>query len=93
MHGMEDVGVCVLVEGGPLETPPPERWSTCLTAFFFAREKKRENGGERVGRWWGSRRDYSLLESGFWGRKAQESVNLASLGGGFGWAGGPGRAD
>lgn len=56
--------------------------------FFFAREKKRENGGERVGWWWGSRRDYSLLESGFWGRKAQESVNLASLGG---WGGSAGR--
>lgn len=50
--------------------------SQCL---FFAREKKRENGGERVGWWWGSKRDYSLLESGFWGTQAQESVNLDSL--------------
>lgn len=83
MHRMEDVGVCVMVKGSPLETPTPEWWSTCLSAFFFfAREKKRENGGERAGWWWGSKRDYSLLESGFWGTQAQESVNLASLRGG-----------
>lgn len=54
MHGMEDVGVCVMVKGSPLETAQPVRWSTCLSAFF-AREKKRENGGERVGWWWGSK--------------------------------------
>lgn len=52
--------------------------------LFFAREKKRENGGES-GVVVGSKRDYSLLESGFWGTQAQESVNLASL------RGAPGR--
>lgn len=41
----------------------------------------RDGGREK-----GSKRDYSLLESGFWGTQAQESVNLASLRG----AAGPG---
>jgi len=42
--------------------------SQCLFYIFFVCESKRE-----------SKRDYSPLESGFWGTQAQESVNLASL--------------
>lgn len=89
---MDDVGVRVMVKESSPETPQPEWWSTCLSAFFLPVKRKWENSGERVGWWSGSKRDYSLLESGFWGTQAQESVNLASLRGG-GWAGGPRRAD
>lgn len=67
-------------KGSPLETPPPEWWSTRLTAFFFLPVKRR---GKVGGGGW-SKRDYSLLESGFWGTQAQESVNLASLRGAAG---------
>lgn len=42
--------------------------SQCLFYIFFVCESKRA-----------SKRDYSPLESGFWGTQAQESVNLASL--------------
>lgn len=47
MHGMEDVGVCVMVKGSPLETPTPEWWSTCLSAFFFSPVKRKGKMGVR----------------------------------------------
>lgn len=56
--------------------------------FFFVRERKRKEGEQ--GR---ARGIIPPLESGFWGTRAQESVNLASLRGGAGWPGGPRRAD
>lgn len=70
MHIMEAVRVCVLVKGSPMEIFQPEWWSMHLSGFFFLWKK----GGKRE-----SKRDYSLLESGFWGTQAQGSVNLASL--------------
>lgn len=53
--------------------------SRCL---FFVCERKRK--GRNGGRERESKRDYSPLESGFWGTQAQESVNLASLRGAAG---------
>lgn len=41
---MEDVGVCVMVKGGPLETPQPEWWSTCLRAFFLPVKREGKMG-------------------------------------------------
>lgn len=48
--------------------------SQCL--FFVCERKRKERNGGREGK---SKRDYSPLESGFWGTQAQESVNLAGL--------------
>lgn len=70
MHIMEAVWVCVLVKGSPMESFQPEWWSMHLSGVFFLWKR----GGKRE-----SKRDYSLLESGFWGTQAQGSVNLASL--------------
>ena len=58
-----------------------EWWSMHLSAYFFFCLWKKEGERKREKE---SKRDYSPLESGFWGTQAQESVNLASLRGAAG---------
>lgn len=54
-----------------------------LFFFFWALREKEERENWKEGKR-ERKRDYSLLESGFWGTQAQESVNLAGLRGAAG---------
>lgn len=67
-----------------------EWWSVrlfYLIYLFFvcvSERKRKGRNGWREREQGESKKDYSLLESGFWGTQAQESVNLASLRGAAG---------